>query len=329
MIWSVIFLALGVVALIIGSRLAKGETYSEADSRYIKNIGRTVGGALLLVGVVIGVFSSFYTQDAGEAKVQRSFTGQLVGKTTEPGLHFKAPWVDTITFDIRNQVVSYVGPADPNGKQSDHSGGTATGAQITFQDKEGVTGNLDVVVRYSLHPDAVIDIYQNYQTQEAFVSRVVTNSVRSIARNIPARYNTIQVFQNRSQIGQELRAALEDAWADEGIVVEEVSLQEIRYSPEVTARFDEAQAARIAESRAQAEQEVARVAAETRVIEAEGKAEAQIAEARGAAEANRILTQSLTPEVLTQRYLDAIANGTTFVVPEGSTPLVTVDKGAK
>lgn len=59
---------------------------------------------------------------------------------------------------------------------------------------------------------------------------------------------------------------------------------------------------------------------------AEGRANANIAEAEGQAEANRFLTESLSPEILTQRYIDALNEGTVFVVPEGSTPLVTTTK---
>ena len=47
--------------------------------------------------------------------------------------------------------------------------------------------------------------------------------------------------------------SLRERWAEEGVIVEEVTLQEIRYSSEVTARFDDAQASRIAVDRAEAE----------------------------------------------------------------------------
>lgn len=266
---------------------------------------------LAIVGAIFLIFSSIYTQDAGEAKVLRSFSGSLVGQSTTPGLHLKAPWVSAVSFDTRNNVVTYVG----SGGDGDHSGGNASGAQITFQDREGVTGNADIVIRYSINPDAVLDIYRDYQTQENFVSRAIQNDIRSTVRNIPAKYSTIEVFNNRQSIGTEILTALEERWSASGIIVEEVSLQEIRYSDEVKARFDEAQASRIAESKAQAEQEVARVTAETKVIEAQG-----------IADSNNILTQSLSPEVLSQRYIDALKAGTVFVVPEGSTPLVTTNQ---
>lgn len=273
-------------------------------------IMRIVGAGALALLLVIGGINSTFTQDAGEAKVLKSFTGTLQGQSTTPGLHFKAPWVSAVTFDTRNNIITYVG----DGSSGDNSGGSANGAQITFQDKEGVTGNLDIVVRYSVAPDAITDIYSGYQTQENFVARVIQNDVRSVARNIPAKYTTIEVYNSRQQIGAEILTALEERWEGDGIVVEEVSLQEIRYSDDVKARFDEAQAARIAVTKAEADQETARVNADTEVIKQQG-----------VADANAILTASLTPEVLQQRYIDALAQaGAVFVVPDGSQPLVQV-----
>src|SRR5690606_10548183 len=176
----------------------------------------------------------------------------------------------------------------------------------------------DVVVRYSLKPDAVLDIYREFQTQENFVNRVIQNDVRSVLRNIPAKYGTIEVYNSRAEIEAEMRKALEDRWADDGILVEEVSLQEIRYSDDVKARFDEAQASRIAESTAQADLEVSRgTAAQKRV------------EAQGAADANKILSESLTDQVLQQKMIDAYHEGTVFVVPQGSNPLVQVPAPGK
>ena len=67
------------------------------------------------------------------------------------------------------------------------------------------------------------------------------------------------------------------------------------------------------------EQETAKVEAETKKVVAQGEADA-----------NAILTQSLTPEVIQQRYIDALKeigqSGNLVVVPEGSTPVVSASK---
>ena len=62
------------------------------------------------------------------------------------------------------------------------------------------------------------------------------------------------------------------------------------------------------EERAKREQEVRKIQAETKkiqmVIEAKAKAEAKLTEAKAIAEANRIISQSITPEVLKWKELE-------------------------
>jgi membrane protease subunit (stomatin/prohibitin family) len=162
--------------------------------------------------------------------------------------------------------------------------------------------------------DAVEDIYGEYRTQESFTSKVITNDVRSVVRNVPGAYSTMDVLTRRAEVEKDIRTALEERWADRGVVVESVALQEIRYSDDVKKRLDEAQAARIAVDKAEADQERVRVEAETELIRQQG-----------IADANAVLTESLTPEVLQQKYIDALREaGAVYVVPEGSQPLVQV-----
>jgi len=79
-----------------------------ADAKFAKKTTLVISCILGAVGPVVLFFSSFYVQDAGEAKVQVSWTGELIGQTTEEGLHFKAPWVSVRTFDVRNNIASFI-----------------------------------------------------------------------------------------------------------------------------------------------------------------------------------------------------------------------------
>ena len=120
-----------------------------------------------------------------------------------------------------------------------------------------------------------------------------------------------------------MEAAISEAltvrWAEQGIVLESVALQEVRPPSEVLARYADAQAAQ------------AQVAKESALLQAaEVKARQKVVEAQAEAEANNLLTKSLTKEVLEQRYLDTLKsigeNGNLVVVPDGSTPMVQVQK---
>lgn len=308
-VFALLLLVIGLVTTFLGfrySRAHRGE--NDGSPEFSGRITGFIGVAVAVLGLALVVPSTFYTQDAGEAKVTVSWTGELIGQTTTPGVHFKAPWVEVRTFDVRNNLVAYVGDGSAN-----YAGNATTGPQITFQDKEGVTGNMDLTVRYSINGDSVLDIYREYQTQDAFVSKVISETVRSEARKATSTRTTIQVYNDRAGLALDIQKALEGKLSSQGVTVEDVNLQEIRYSSDVVARFDEAQSARIAVDKAKAEQEAATVQAQTKVIAAQGDADA-----------NAILTESLTPEVLTQRYIDAMKTGTVFVVPEGSSPLITL-----
>ncbi len=345
-IFALILLVIGVGILVIGRKLKSNATkqllegagdsgtsnLSSYQRNSLQNQSRIGTGltwtaiAITVLALALTLFQCFYKQDVGEAKVQISVTGQLVGQSTEPGLHLKAPWVSIRTFDVRNNLVTYVGHSENGEPLPNYAGNVTTGPQITFQDSEGVTGNMDVTVRYSLQGDTVLDLYSNYQTQENFVNKVISETVRSEARKAPASRTTLEVYKDRADLALEIQDGINAKLKSQGVVIEDVVIQEIRYSKDVTARFDEAQAARIAVTKAEAEQEATKVTAATKVIEAQGVADAAVVAAEGQAAANDLLTESLSEEILQQRYIDALKEGTVFVVPEGSTPLVTTSK---
>ncbi len=71
-----------------------------------------------------------------------------------------------------------------------------------------------------------------------------------------------------------------------------------------------------------AQQHEAEAEADLRVTQV--SAQARVVEAQAEADANRLLSELLTPQVLEQRRIEAMREGTVFVVPEGATPLVQV-----
>lgn len=312
MILSAVLIVLGVIALLSAHSMNKEIKETEehgGDARNDKaarNVARVVGTVIVLIGVAVLGFNSFYTQDAGEVVVIRSFSGNISGSTTETGIHFKAPWTTCIRYDIRNNVISFVADG-----AEDYTGGSATGKQVTVNDKSGVSANIDIQVNYSLDPTKAVDIYRDYGTQENFVRSIAAVDVRSVPREISGQFDTITMLTDRSQFTNAIETELSSRWKEYGLVIEQVSVQEIRYPESVTSKYAEAQQALIAKEKAQNEQETAKVEAETKKIEAQGEADA-----------NAILTQSLTPEVLQQRYIDAlneIGKSGNLIITDGST----------
>jgi regulator of protease activity HflC (stomatin/prohibitin superfamily) len=190
-----------------------------------------------------------------------------------------------------------------------YNGSPTNGPQITFTDKDGVTANLDLVVLYSIKADKVEELVADYQSQDDFRIKVIEQDIRSVPRDIPGKYTTIQMLTDRVGVATDIRTALEAEWADKGVVIEDVSLQEVRYSEAVKTRFEEAQNAQTEVVKAQADAERAKIAAE-------GEADAAVAAAEGQAQANKILDASLTDKILRQRELDVLAGSNLIIVPK-------------
>jgi regulator of protease activity HflC (stomatin/prohibitin superfamily) len=282
---------------------------------FILRSGWTIAGGVFsgILGFMFLIFSTYYTVEPGEAKVLKDWTGVVTGSESVPGPHWKDPWVDAIDFDVRNQLAVFLG----DGNQQ-YNGSPTNGPQITFTDKDGVTANMDIVVLYSIKVDKVEELVTDYRSQDDFRTKVIEQDIRSVPRDIPGRYTTIQMLTDRVAVANDIRKALESEWTDKGVVIEDVSLQEIRYSEAVKTRFEEAQNAQTEVVKAQADLDKAEIDAQQKVVIATAEAEA-----------NRILSASLTPQVLQQRYYDVLSQANLIVVPENFTALGQVPGSAE
>lgn len=269
-----------------------------------------IPAAILVVAIVVTGTQCFYTQDAGDVKVLIDFGGNIAGSSSDTGIHFKAPWQSIVTYDIRNNVISFVGDGEEN-----YVGGSAEGPQVTINDSSGTQANIDIQVNYSLDPSKAIELYENYGTQENFVQAIAAVDTRAIPREVAGQFDTLTVLTNRGALTDAIEEALKAKWEPLGLTIEQISVQEVRYPESITTAYANAQQVEVERQQAENQQAVAEAEAETRRIEAEGEANA-----------NRILTQSLTSEVLQQQYIEALKsaadNGSLIVVPEGSQPIV-------
>lgn len=325
-VFALICLVAGVITLVLARRhranklALPGGSEALAPDKTGNRIALGAGALLVVLGLVLGVTSSVYAQDAGEARVIRSFTGQIVGQTTSTGLHVKAPWDSTVNFNIRNQTVTYINGT--GGSDSDNNGGIRTGPYITVQDKDGVSENVSLTVRYSIRPASVTTIYTSFRDEENFKASFITQDVRAVVREVPNNYSTLEVLTKRAEIETSIEQALTKRWADTGVEVNSISLQEIQAPKAVTESYAEAQQAQIDVTKQQAKLDATKVSAQQAVVTAQANAKA-----------NDLLTKSLSSQVLTQHYIDALEasadKGGLVVVPNGSSPLINIPKATK
>lgn len=301
MVWFIIALIFFIAALIaIGVAVF-------TDS---KVGGALTAAGLIFVGAILMFIATFWSNGVGEAKVMvNSVDRTVVGTIDEPGSGFKPAWVDFVEFDLFAQELLYAGSKD---EAPVYTGGTVDGAEVTVT-TGGLNGgstraNLDLSVVYSLDADNIETIYEDFRSQERFTQMVVNKTVLSVVRTAPQGF-TAQEFRGpkKDEVGDIIMDKANDKLAEYGITIDFVNLQDPRFTKEVEASLDAIEQSNQAAQKAEADQRTATALAEKQRIEAEGDANAAIERAQGEAEANAILSASLSPEVLQQRYLDTLA----------------------
>lgn len=316
-VFGIVMLAFAI-PLIMFSKKKIPDDYTGWDYRDAKckrKVTGVTGSIFLVLAILLGISSCIYTQDIGEVKVIRNFGGAIEGTSTDAGLHVKAPWQDIITYDVRNNILSFMGDSEAD----QFEGGSANGSAVTINDQSGTSATIDIQVNYSLDPQTAEELYANYGSQENFVKSVCAVDIRAIPREVSGQFDTISILTARGDFTNAVQEALTKKWQDYGLIVEQVSIQNVVYPDSIKAKYSEATAAEIARTKAQNEQETAKVEADTRVVKAQGEAEA-----------NRVLAESLSDAVIQQHYIDALTsigeNGNLVVVPENSTPMVNTSK---
>lgn len=286
-----------------------------------------LGGIVLVALTLVASWFAFgYSQSVGEAKVIVSKTGTIVRQDTTSGVGWKAPWHQVNDWDLFSQELVYAG--DKEGAP-DYTGGKVNGQQVTSSVKGGAQVNFDLSISYNLDGEHVTDLYTTYRSQEKFTRQAVETQVLAAARNVPTTYSPVEFRgEKRGEATQRITEDLNKALGKYGVKVTLVTLQGISFTEDVEASIKAVEVAQQKEAQAQAELRATEVSSQAQVIEAQAQADAKIAAATGEAEANRLLAESLSPQVLESKRLDTLKaigdTGNLVVVPEGSTPFVQV-----
>ena len=248
-------------------------------------------GVAVVVGIalffVLVVLTSSYTQiDFGKVGMVTRF-GRITGRIMEPGLNWKAPFVDRVIM-YRTQEIVYI-TEEQAGQETRKSGTyfdfptdttTADGQQITVK----------YSVRFRIDPAQITRIANEIGDEDALVDKVVKFHTRILARNIPKEYEALDLYTGKIQgVQVEFEAQLRPLMADKGVILEAFGLRQIDFQEDYVQAIEQKQ---IEAENVQTEQnraEQAKWRAQSAIEAAKGEAQATIENARGDAEEIKLL----------------------------------------
>lgn len=293
---------------------------------------KSLGGiatAVIIALVVIVLFVCTVRIPAGYVGVVYNMNGGISDRTLTQGFHVISPTQSVTTYSIGIEQ-SYL-TASKDGDSSDDES-----FEVPSNDGKGLT--VDMTFTYRYDADRVADTFTRFKGQSGkdVKNSFIKPNIMSWTKEVTAKYSVIDLLgDKRATLNSELTDYLKQKFEPYGIVIESVSLINIDPDEEtrsavqkkVNAQQDlelakiEQQTANV---NAEKEKEVAITKANQEKETAQINAEAKLIEAQAQADANRLISQSLTPELIRQQMYDKW-NGKLPTVQAGNDSSVIVD----
>lgn len=259
----------------------------DAKFLYNPNLIPYLVGAIVVVLAAI-LFKPFAIVNSGERGVVMQF-GKVLPNVLDEGIHPIVPIVNTVkTISVKVQKSDVESEA----------------ASRDLQDVRTL-----VAVNWHIDPKRVNEVYQRIGDEDALLNRIIAPAVSEVVKAATAKKTAEEIITKRTELKEEIDIALKERLAAYGILVDDVSLVNISFSPEFSKAI---------ESKQIAEQEAKR--AEFTALRAEKEAQAEVNRARGQAEAQRLQRQTISAELLQQQAIEKW-NGQFPMVMGGSNTL--------
>ncbi len=230
------------------------------------NLMYLTAGAFLFV--TLGLSFCFRSIDASQVGLVTRF-GAIEREVGE-GPMFKWPWENLHKFNVKTakeEVKTQAGTKD---------------AQII---------NSQIAVNYHIERGNAGKVYS--QLGDKYLETVLMPRVQTLFKNQTPAYVWNELLPNRSKIEANTLLAIQSEFDKQGIKVEQFSVIDFGFSPEITAAIEQKQVA-------QQEAEKAVYVAQ----KAQQEAQADIERARGQAEAQRLLTSTASNQSIELKRLE-------------------------
>lgn len=273
---------------------------------------KSLGGiatAVIIALVVIVLFVCTVRIPAGYVGVVYNMNGGISDRTLTQGFHVISPTQNVTTYSIGIEQ-SYLTASKDGDSNDDES------FEVPSNDGKGLT--VDMTFTYRYDADRVADTFTRFKGQSGkdVKNSFIKPNIMSWTKEVTAKYSVIDLLgDKRATLNSELTDYLKQKFEPYGIVIESVSLINIDPDEEtrsavqkkVNAQQDlelakiEQQTANV---NAEKEKEVAITKANQEKETAQINAEAKLIEAQAQADANRLISQSITPELIRQQMYD-------------------------
>lgn len=236
----------------------------------------------------------------GKVGVQYSYKGGVKDETLDPGLNFINPFLKVKEFTVGNEQLILTKDKRDGSKENESF-------KVATADDASISVSFQMSYRYN--PEKVVDTYKKFKGMdgEDIVEKRVKTVLKSKISEVTTNYTMMDIYSgNRSEINNAITEYLNNDFGDSyGIEVLDASIIDVHPDKKLKEAIDNRVTALQQKQQAEAEQEKIKVEAETKLIEAENKASIKVKEAQAEAESNKIISESITEELIKMTEAEA------------------------
>ena len=269
--------------------------------------------AVVIFGTIIGVITCMERVPAGYVGVVYNMSGGIEGETLSQGWHVVSPTKKVTIYSIGIEQ-SYLTSEEKGDSKADES--------FNIPTADGKTVKVNLEFSYRFDADKVADTFVQFKGRsgEEIKNTFIKPKVMAWTQEVSARYPVTDIFgDKRTVINAELDVYLKEKFEPYGIIIDTVNFTDISVDAETNAAIQQ-------KVNAQQKLELAKIEAETALIQAEKdkqvaqiEAERLLISANAEAEANRVIAQSLTPEFIVKMQIEKWNGAYPTVVGSDST----------
>ena len=272
-------------------------------NRERKGLAAIITAGTAVLAAVVLLLSCMETVPTGHTGVVTTF-GKVENVTLDSGVHFKLPWQKVVKMDNRIQKQTVTLPCFSSDIQE---------------------VNLVYTVNYQIKKSDAQNIYRTIGVD--YYNTVIVPCITESVKVNTARYTAEQLVGSRSALAEAIEQDLSRKLLVYNIELVKTSIENMDFTDAFTDAVEAKQVAQQNKLRAEteAEQKIveANAAAQVRKVNADAEAYELRARAEAEAEANRMISESLTDELIQYTYAQSW-NGKLPTVMTGDTGMLPV-----
>jgi len=227
---------------------------------------RSIGLLIAAFMLLMALWSSIVTIGPGSRGVLMTFGAVHQGVLT-PGLHFKLPFVQSVK-QMNVQIQK---------SQTDETAAS--------RDLQNVS--TEVAVNWAINPLDAEWVYQHLGDEPELTSKVIAPVVSNAVKAVAAKYNAEDLIESRAKVAAEIQQQIITALNQYKVQVQGVNITNFQFSHVYTEAIEQKQVAQQRALQATYDLQRTKIQAEQEVAKAEGQSQAQ-----------KLLQQTITPQII-------------------------------